>query len=229
MNHITDHLESSCYFEEVECSDKCGETLQRQHMSAHMSECPYCDRECQYCKVTTEYCFIEGHHQVRVLRFPYLAPTIVELAVFSVRTWRHTGRSVPLKLFMQCEYHNMGCEERMMCKNKKMHDKKHMEEHFLLTKTKYSQTEEILACTNSRADALEGMLHYFISQNGGLSGNRMIVSVQSSIHLSDMLMTCPVTVRMSNYTRYREDGDDWYSLQPLQRLPNVYAGCCWWV
>ena len=210
VNYITDHLESSCNFEEVECSNECGETLQRQHMSAHMSECPYRDHECQYCKVTAEYCFIEGHHQGNCPKISIPCPNNCRVGCVLREDMEAHRKECPLEV-IQCEYHNMGCEERMIRKNKKMHDKKHMQEHLLLTKTKYSQTEEILACTNSRVDALEGMLHYFISQNGGLSGNRMIVSAQSSIHLSDMLMTCPVTVRMSKYTRYKEDGDDWYS------------------
>ena len=66
VNYISDHLGRSdgCDFEDVRCSNKCGEIVQRQYLVSHMeAECPCRMVTCQYCGVDGEYQLIEGEHK----------------------------------------------------------------------------------------------------------------------------------------------------------------------
>ena len=97
----------------------------------------------------------------------------------------------------------MGCEESMIRKNKRKHEEEHMEEHLLMTKAKLNKTE-------TRLSALEMMVNNFISKAG--SGDRMITSGHSSIHLAtSSTLTCPVTVKMSRYSSYKSSITNWCS------------------
>ena len=206
VNHVSDHFENSCNFEDVECANECGEILQRQHMSAHMEECPYREYQCQYCKLIAGYFFIEGSHKNDCPKISIPCPNNCRVGSVLREDMDAHRKGCPLEV-IQCEYHNVGCEETMMRRNKKLHEKRCMEEHLLMTKRQLRATEKIQNQTKSRLDALEEMVHSFISQNG----DKMISPARSFIHLSDMLLSCPVTVRMSKYAKYKEDGDEWCS------------------
>ena len=98
----------------------------------------------------------------------------------------------------------MGCEEKMMRKNKRKHEEEHMEEHLLMTKAKLSKTENTLASAESRLDCLEEMVHYLIGENA-TSRDKMIISARSSVHITSLSMTCPIIVRMSKHAEYKEE------------------------
>ncbi|XP_065902959.1 TNF receptor-associated factor 4-like isoform X1 [Dysidea avara] len=210
LNYISDHLQNSCNFEDVSCFNECGIVVQRQHVFMHVeSECPCRQQDCQYCQITGEHWFIEGDHRKNCTKLPLPCPNKCEMDSVPREDMEAHRKECPLEV-IQCEYHNMGCEERMMRKNKRKHEEEHMEEHLLMTKAKLSKTENTLASTESRLDCLEEMVHYLIGENA-TSKDKMIISACSSVHITSLSMTCPVIVRMSKYTEYKEEGDNWYS------------------
>ena len=77
INNITGHLGSSrgCSFEEVKCSNDCGQLLQRRHLPDHTAnECLCREIHCKYCSVVGEYQFIEGEHITQCPKFPLSCP-----------------------------------------------------------------------------------------------------------------------------------------------------------
>jgi len=77
MNYIIDHLgrNDGCNFEDVQCSNKCGEMIQHQYLISHMAtECLCRMVTCQYCEVDGEYQLIEGEHKELCLKFPLPCP-----------------------------------------------------------------------------------------------------------------------------------------------------------
>ena len=72
LNNINDHLKlanSGCQFQEVECSNNCGELIERRHLATHtVTMCARRKVNCQYCRnhVTIHYQVVERilHTQV---------------------------------------------------------------------------------------------------------------------------------------------------------------------
>ena len=62
LGKIGSHLENNgdCQFEEVECTNKCGEAMQRRYHPSHIdTECPRHEVNCQYCHEMGEHQFNE--------------------------------------------------------------------------------------------------------------------------------------------------------------------------
>ena len=77
LSKIDDHLRNNgdCQFEEVECTNRCGEAMQRRYHSSHIeTECPRREVNCQYCHEKGEHQFIEGQHKEECARFPVPCP-----------------------------------------------------------------------------------------------------------------------------------------------------------
>ena len=70
----------NCQFEEVECTNKCGESMQRRYHPSHIdTECPRREVNCQYCHEMGEHQFIEGQHKEECPRFPVPCPNKCEV------------------------------------------------------------------------------------------------------------------------------------------------------
>ena len=81
VNDIISHLQkdNGCKFEVVTCSNKCGKSLQRQYLAAHVAdECCLRLIKCQYCCFSGEYQFIEDEHMDKCPKFPLPCPNNCE-------------------------------------------------------------------------------------------------------------------------------------------------------
>jgi len=232
LNDIDNHLENSdgCQFEDVTCANGCGKILQRQYLTSHVeTECPGRFVVCPLCYMTGPHKFIEGEHEEQCSKLPITCPNLCKVAKITREDMEAHRKECPLEI-VQCEYHNVGCEERMTRKRKRNHEEEKMEEHLLLTKHKLAKTEdkllateEKLACTETkltsteyRLGRLEVMMHQLIHATG--SSNRFIESTQWSGYLTSLTtkvsavtQMCPVAMKMSNFTDYRQRDVAWYS------------------
>jgi len=84
--------------------------------------------------LTAEYFFIEEIHKAKI-SIP--CPNNCRVGSALREDMEVHLKECPLEV-IKCEYHNVGCEESMMTKNKKIHEKKNMEEHLVMMKAKYS-------------------------------------------------------------------------------------------
>ena len=91
-----------------------------------------------------------------------------------------------------------------------------------MTKVKQAKTEDKLEKYEERLNALELVVNQL---SNSIQDIRMIASGHSSFHLSaESVITCPVTVKMSGFSGYTNDGFDWYS-EPFYSSNKGYKLC----
>ena len=183
LNDITSHLGNSdgCQFEDVKCSNKCGKMLQRRYLTSHAEiECPCHKVDCQNCYITGEHQFIEGEHKEQCPKLPLPCPNKCKVGSVPREGMEAHRKECPLEM-VQCEYHNVECEERMMCKRKREHEEEKMEAHLLLTKRNNHQeladTKVQLAKAVVEINALKLVLHQALGHNSDVSGITRDISV----------------------------------------------------
>jgi len=133
VNYVINHLESNngCHFEKITCSNDCGKCFERQYLTSHIeNECIRRKVECQHCHITGEHQFISGEHNKQCPKYPIACPNICEIGNIPRDKIQEHMKMCPLEL-VQCEYHTVGCEEKIVCKDLKKHNKEKMEEHLL--------------------------------------------------------------------------------------------------
>ncbi|XP_065883094.1 TNF receptor-associated factor 4-like [Dysidea avara] len=122
LSDITDHLGNSdgCQFEEVDCTLECGVMIQRRYLTNHVeNKCPRRIVDCQHCCITGEYDVIEGEHKEQCSKLPLPCPNNCEAGSILREDMEAHRKECPLEM-VQCEYHNVGCVERMMRKRKRI-------------------------------------------------------------------------------------------------------------
>jgi len=211
LNDINNHLGNSdgCQFEDVKCSNECGKMLQRQYLISHVeTECPCRKVDCQYCHITGGLFYIKNKHMEQCPKLPIPCPNMCERGTLLREDMEAHRKECPLEM-VQCEYHNVGCEERIMRKRKGNHEEERMKEHLLMTKLKLAKTEDKLVKYEERLNALEIVVNCLSNKVGG---GRLIAPGHSSFHLSAVsTIACPVTVKMSDFLKHERDGSDWCS------------------
>ena len=145
LNDINNHLgnSNSCQFEEVKCSNECGEMIQRQYLTSHVkTECPRRKVNCQYCHDTGEHQFIEGQHKEECPKLPLPCPNKFEVESLPREDMEAHREECPLET-IQCEYYSVGCEVMMARKDLEKHRKEKMEDHLIMGTRKLSVINDI--------------------------------------------------------------------------------------
>ena len=136
LNDINNHLGNSdgCQFEEVKCSNECGEMIQRQYLTSHVeTECPRRKVNCQYCHDTEEHQFIENQHKEECLKLPLPCPNKCEVGSVPREDMEAHRKECPLEM-IQCEYYSVGCKRvKLARKDLENHNKENIEEHLMMT------------------------------------------------------------------------------------------------
>ncbi|XP_065901673.1 TNF receptor-associated factor 4-like [Dysidea avara] len=211
LNDIYNHLGNSdgCQFEDVKCSNECGEMLQRQYLTSHVeTQCPHRIVRCKLCHILGQHFFIKKKHMEQCPKLHITCPNKCGIGKLLREDMEAHRKDCPFDM-VQCEYHNVGCEVRMMCKSKRSHDEENMEEHLLMTKLKLAKTEDKLVKNEERLNALEIVVNQLSNK---VDSDRTIAPGHSSFHLSAAsTMACPVTVKMSHFLKYKRNCSDWCS------------------
>ena len=132
INHVSGHFVDNilgCEYENVKCTNfDCEEMVQRRSLRDHVwMDCLHRTSRCQYCRTYDKYLFIIGDHVKQCPKYPLPCPNNCEVESVLREDMETHKKECPLEV-IQCEYHNMGCEERMMRKNKRKHEEEHMDE-----------------------------------------------------------------------------------------------------
>ena len=132
--NVDEHREI-CLLEEVDCPNNCGIiSLQRQCLNKHVtSECPCLIVSCQHCGTSGECRFVEGEHKEHCPKFPLPCPNNCEVETIPREEMQtHLDKICPLAV-IQCEYHVLGCEAKVIRKDLEKHKKEEMESHLSMT------------------------------------------------------------------------------------------------
>ena len=128
LQDIEKHL-STCAFQIVECSNKCGTQLKQSNLENHLVyKCPKRIVSCVYCHKEDEYQIINGDHNNECPDYPLPCPNNgCEKKINQRLMIEH--RDICPKEEVECQYSKIGCHEKMKREDIPQHNKDKMEEH----------------------------------------------------------------------------------------------------
>ena len=137
LNNITRHLSNDsngCGFERINCSNKCGLSLERRYLNNHVdTECPCGNITCQYCSITAgERKFLNGQHQEQCPKLPLQCPNRCDIGIVLCENMKAHKADRPLEM-IQCDYYEVRCKNSMAHKDQVEHNKEWMESHLSLS------------------------------------------------------------------------------------------------
>ena len=139
MGEIFLHLARNCQFEEIECSNQCGQTVQRQHFAHHVhGECQYRNVRCQYCRSEGPQCFIMDQHKEACPKLPVSCPNSCKIPGLLQEDLASHRKVCPLEM-VQCEFFTEGCTEKIARQHQLRHNKENVEKHLTLTKSELAK------------------------------------------------------------------------------------------
>ena len=130
-----------CQLEVIECSNKCGNKLERQNLSAHVEHA--CSRRkvyCPYCHNVGEHWFIDGKHKENCPKFPLPCPN--KCGSVPREDLKAHGKACPLEE-IECVYHTVGCKIKFARKDEAKHMRETVGAHLMLVAYKLSKIEDI--------------------------------------------------------------------------------------
>jgi len=147
LDDISKHLRDVCEYENIRCPNpKCIHVsfpmwfftkhvmMQRRHIHSHILK--DCQCFCEYCNEPGYYYFIAGKHKEECPKLPLACPNLnCEEDNIPSEDMEQHRKECPFEV-IRCEYHNVGCRDRMMRKNKRKHEEEYMEQHLRMTKVK---------------------------------------------------------------------------------------------
>ena len=134
MSEVFLHLARNCQFEDIECSNQCGQMVQRQHYARHVSsECQYRSVRCQYCRSEGPQCFVMDQHKQTCPKLPVSCPNSCKIPGLLQEDLAPHRKVCPLEM-VQCEFFTEGCTEKIARQHQARHNKDNVEKHLTLTK-----------------------------------------------------------------------------------------------
>ena len=164
VGEITIHLARNCQFEDIECSNKCGQMVQRQHLSRHIiNDCQSRTVKCKYCRSEGQHSFILGDHKDTCPKYPVTCPNNCKLSDLLQEGLAAHREKCPLEI-VECEYFSEGCTAKVFRQNLAKHNKDNMEKHFTLircelgkAKKKEKDIQDVSAIKQDLAHKLDGI------------------------------------------------------------------------
>ena len=156
ISDIEAHL-NTCPYQLLECTNKCGETVQRQQLDLHLSDS--CIKRlvvCQYCKEEGNYNHIEGIHLDSCLGYPVKCPNYECDKIIPRYVLDEHIASCP-KTVISCEYSNVGCKKEMKREEQESHNQESVNEHLRLAVKKVESLQENINVLNSDMKTLKIM------------------------------------------------------------------------
>ena len=164
VSEVSSHLTRNCQFEDVECTNQCGQMVQRQNFSRHISsECQFRNIKCKYCRAEGQHVYILGQHKQTCPKYPMACPNgckVTDLLQESLAA----HRQVCLLELVPCEYFNEGCTEKVPRQHQAKHNKDYMERHLTLTKCELikirkreNDIQDLIALKNEVGQKLDGI------------------------------------------------------------------------
>lgn len=164
VGEITVHLARNCQFEDVECTNKCGQMIQRQQLSRHISnECQARIVKCKYCRSEGQYIVILGEHKETCPKYPVTCPNNCKVSDLLQENLASHREKCPLEI-VECEYYSEGCTAKLFRHNMAKHNKENMDKHFTLikcelgkAKKKEKDVQDVTAIKQDLSQKLDGI------------------------------------------------------------------------
>ena len=141
INNFTKHVDDDCQFVDMDCPSGCDAKLKRQCVQDHLvNDCPC---HCRYCDASGHRDWIASRHKENCDMYPVQCPNRCELGVTRIVGVDEHRKVCPLEI-VHCEYHDVGCEIKLVRKDLDIHTKDKATDHLTLIKEYLVKTTEEL-------------------------------------------------------------------------------------
>ena len=131
LRSLNDHLKK-CIYHAVECTNKCGRTVQRKKLEEHLkNDCPNRLQECPHCHEVGELSYINSDH-LQVCPDFHLTCPIRGCTLKVRRCQMEMHRSTCPKKSTQCLFANVGCDFKLKREDCPTHCEEYMSYHLQL-------------------------------------------------------------------------------------------------
>ena len=149
---IKDHLKpgnvAGCQYENVKCTNGCGEMMQRRHFTCHMKkECSYRMVKCVHCHYEGKQKFIYQEHMQQCPKLPLPCPNKCTVESVCRDNMDKHRNQCPLEI-VQCEY---GCPEKMPRKDLSLHNESNLTKHLAMACMQNKTATELTAIKSELA------------------------------------------------------------------------------
>ena len=215
-----------CKLEIVNCLNNCGKQFERQLSNSHMeTECSNRTVECPHCHILGLYNEIyDPQHTNLCPKLPLPCPNKCEIGSIPRGDMEAHRKECYLEM-IQCEYHDLGCEDRIARKDQEKLDNERMKEHLMMTKCRLSELNDIqhqlmgtLIDTNDQlTNAFKQITNLTVLMDALLSPNtaptniRFLLLDASAMVFKFSSPPCPVIIKVTKFNSKREDEEEWYS------------------
>ncbi|XP_065908808.1 TNF receptor-associated factor 2-like [Dysidea avara] len=140
------------------CPNKCDVgSVPRQDITEHRKMCPLEEVECSNDQLPASIVNLQENTSLlkanirnNVPSFPCLVPTICDNDLKVSRKDMDTHRKECLLETVQCQYQCVGCDDVMVCKHQREHNKENMEEHLALAVSELINSRQHLVAVEER-------------------------------------------------------------------------------
>ena len=152
ISDIEAHL-NTCPYQLLECTNKCGEKVQRQQLDMHLGY--HCMKRfvvCPYCIKGGSYKHITGIHLKSCLEYPLMCCNN-ECDIIMPRWMLDDHIATCPKTIIPCDYSNVGCKKEMKREEQDSHNQESVNEHLqLAVKTVDALKSDIKAIKTASAE-----------------------------------------------------------------------------
>ena len=218
LGDLDAHLDVSngdCQHITVNCTNSCGERLQKCQLLQHLSGfCLKRDFICKYCGFQSTYADITSKHWSECVKYPLSCPNKCDTGTIEQGFLEDHLNECPMQI-LECEFHLTGCKEKIRRKDLQHHMEKNVGKHSSLLSafTEHAIAEkEREAQKHAEKDKEIAQLHRMKTQmqNELREKDRQIKLLQTRVRTLETAASLPpVEFTLRNYSQYEGMGKRW--------------------
>ena len=186
---IEAHLNDSCPYQLIPCTNECGENIRRSTLETHLTvNCPKRLVKCEYCQEKLPYCQIKSDkHLNKCPDYPVKCSNeeceeVIPRCLLALHT-----ETCP-KAIITCEYNTVGCNKRMKREEKEEHNKESVQEHLQMTKEELQMAKEKLQLAKEEVQMAKETIESLRTQ-----------------------VSSPFVIKLMQYTQKTQNDEIWHS------------------
>ena len=199
-----------CQFVSVNCSNNCGETVQRKLLATHLAnDCLKRPYSCKYCQLKSTYEEIRDKHTPVCTKYPVPCPNKCQTDSLERGQLQQHIRECPLQE-IDCELKELGCNVKVPRKDIPKHMEESSQSHFRLMTTHVLKTnEQVRSLQQQQATTLKKLTD---TEDKLLTIQRQLEEKDREIHdFKDQVKTNKTSVQFTfkGYSKYKGKGRRW--------------------
>ena len=212
---IEAHLNDSCPYQLIPCTNECGVDVRRSTLETHLTEnCPKRLVKCQYCRTQDKHqIIISSSHLDECPDYPLKCSNEECEEVIPRRLLATHNETCP-KAIITCEYNTVGCNKRMKREEKEEHNKESVQEHLQMTKEHLQMTKEELQLAKEEVQKEVQLTKEEVQEELKLAKKEVQMAKETieSLKLTQHTQVSPPFVaKLMYYTQKKQENKDWYS------------------